>query len=205
MVKYSSRSPRRTHSSRVAALVAATYPLCVQECRRRRTIRRFAIHAWQSGRHTCLETSRSPIRRRTLRRKWVATVQQPSDSTSQLHPQVHSTSPTVYVSSKEPTAHGRHSARSRHLHVCLIVGPPTGHFCRSIPLPLQGTPKSRVVNFKPLGRSGLRGGRSGRTQADIRPITKTTPESMGYRPSDRPAWSVRRQLPGPQAQSWEDH
>ena len=81
--------------------------------------------------------------------------------------------------------------------------PAASRFQLSSPLPLPGTAKLGVVNFKWLGYSGLRGGGSGQTWLNTRAITGQT-RFRGCRPNGKPAWSAHRPLPGLPAPSWED-
>src|ERR1019366_4989209 len=84
-------------------------------------------------------------------------------STGRHHPSAHS---TTAIATPWPTSATPTSAASG-----LDCRWPPGSFLPSLPLPLQSLPKSGVVNFKFLGYSGLRGGRSGQTEVNTRPIT----------------------------------
>src|ERR1035438_2488901 len=84
-------------------------------------------------------------------------------STAHHHPSAHS---TTAIATPSPISATPTSAASG-----LDCRWPPGPFLPSLPLPLQSLPKSGVVNFKSLGYSGLRGGRSGQTEVNTRPIT----------------------------------
>ena len=175
MVKYSSRSPRRTYTSRLAVQVALTSSLCeIYDRPVRRTIRHFAIHVtrWHNTLLAGLSNSQSkensaitPPRATSTRR---CAPNRPRQfphlgySASQPHTRVHSTPPSIRA---------RHNCHCHGLAASLgRPSPRSPQFPHLLPLPLQDTPKLGVVNLKPLECSGLRGGRSGQTQVNTRAI-----------------------------------
>ena len=166
MVKYSSRSPRRTYTSRLAVLVALTSSLCeIYERPVRRTIRHFAIHLtrWHNTLLAGLSNSQSKENSASTRHKHASLRAKP---TTRQFPHL------GYSASQPPSIRARHNCHCHVLAASLGRPPPRSpQFPPLLPLPLQGTAKSGVVNFKPLECSGLRGGRSGQTQVNTRAIT----------------------------------
>jgi hypothetical protein len=135
------------------------------------------------GRHTACELTQSSTqpelwKHATASPRAVSVVQQsahgnstsissriPTSFTSQRRAIIHYTLSTIADTTPSLYRHGN-LARVR-----LKFHRPAGYFCLYFLCPDKVTSKSGVVNFKSLECSGLRWGRSGRNQAEPRPIS----------------------------------
>lgn len=167
MVKYSSRSPRRTYTSRLAVPVALTSSLCeIYERPVRRTIRHFAIHLtrWHNTLLAGLSNSQSREKSASTLPRATSTRRAPNRPRQFPHLAYSASQPHTQVNSTPPSIRARHNCHCHVLVASLGRPPPRSpQFPPLLPLPLQSTAKSGVVNSKPLECSGLRDGRSGQT------------------------------------------